>query len=122
MGDSKTPKPMWGMSKAPKKYVSFNSSVGRVGHNGKERKAPEFRVLSNFCEVPGGIKWRGKLYPSAEHLYQMLVKADPSCYHMFECGGILGETLGLPDDEGTEAEDRPEQEGRGREVGREAES
>ena len=90
MGDSKTPKPMWGMSKAPKKYVSFNSSVGRVGHNGKERKAPEFRVLSNFCEVPGGIKWRGKLYPSAEHLYQMLVKADPSCYHMFECGGILG--------------------------------
>ena len=104
MSDSKTPKPMWGMSKAPKKYVSFNSSVGLACTNGRVRKAPEFRVLSNFCEVPGGIKWRGRLYPSAEHLYQMLVKADPSCYHMFECGGVLGtvesgfKAMGLKDD------------------------
>ena len=90
MGDSKGPMPMWGMSKAPKKYISFNSSVGLAGHNSKERKAPEFRVLSNFCEVPGGIKWRGRLYPSAEHIYQMQLKVDPSCWHMFECGGVLG--------------------------------
>lgn len=90
MGDSKDPKPMWGMSKAPKKYIVFNSSVGLAFRDGAERKAPEFRVLSNFCEVPGGIKWRGKLYPSAEHIYQMQLKVDPSCFHMFECGGVLG--------------------------------
>ena len=104
MSDSKTPKKMWGMSKAPKKYVAFNSSVGITRADGKERKTPAVRVLSNFCEVPGGIKWRGKLYPSAEHLYQMLLKADPSCWAMFECGGVLGSvesgfrTFGFKDD------------------------
>ena len=40
------------MRKAPKKFIKFNSCVG-----------DEYRVLSNFCQVPGGIKWRGRRYP-----------------------------------------------------------
>ena len=68
-----------GMRKAPKNFIKFNSCVG-----------DEYRVLSNFCQVPGGIKWRGRRYPSAEHIYQMQVKAHPSCWHLFECGGALG--------------------------------
>ena len=79
MREQEDPKQMRGVRKAPKKFIEFNSCNGR-----------EYRVLSNFCEVPGGIKWRGRLYPSAEHIYQMLVKAEPSCWHMFECGGKLG--------------------------------
>ena len=73
------PMPKWGIKKAPKKVIEFNSRVG-----GK------YRVLSNFCEVPGGIKWKGKRYPSSEHIYQMELKVHKSCWHMFECGGVLG--------------------------------
>jgi hypothetical protein len=68
-----------GVRKAPKDFIKFNSCTG-----------DEYRVLSNFCEVPGGIQWRGRHYPSAEHIYQMQLKAHPSCWHMFECGGKLG--------------------------------
>jgi len=96
--DNDDPTPTCGMRKAPEKVVEFNSRVGAGVGAG-------YRVLSNFCAVPGGIKWKGRMYPSSEHIYQMELKADPSCWHMFECGGVLGslesgfEAMGYKGDE-----------------------
>ena len=77
---------MWGMRKAPKKYVAFNSSVGTTGAGGKERKTPR-SACCQFCEVPGGIKWRGNTRP--RNTLPDAGEVRPK-HTGVECGGVLG--------------------------------
>lgn len=42
-----------------------------------DRFADEYRFLSNFQVVPGGVTARGMTAPTTEHLYQALKTEDP---------------------------------------------